>query len=262
MSASKTRLMVVGVLFVWGGFSQAQRAEPDLSWTFQWGDTRHGLLFDDAGMSPEIKTVIRDDLEQVCRLNPHSNAVFHAYAPDDGRYGECTGLVWIRQPVACPEEVSCWDYRLYGGTNFFIATPELCSKYAGKAALTNRLEDAAATLSNFLHTANLVSVSNTTAAAFADMWWRFKKGRPGMLDDDTAESFADGIRAMGGDRHHQPSLLFFWERPATYWNAPPETSPTFGCTITAIPKTGGGEMEAVEMDAVYKGGKWRFVAWE
>ena len=245
-----------------GNALHAQTGTPDLSWAFQWEGTGYGLLFEDEGLSPVLRNTIRYDIEQTYRFNARTNASFRVYLPGDEKYGEYMGRVGLGNAIACPRELRAWDYRVYGGTNYLVVTESLCTKYAEKTALTNQHAAASGSFSNFLHTANTVSVTNTTPAAFAQMWWRFQEGRAGAEADDTPQSFMEGIQSMNEELYYPPSLLFFWEREATHWNAPSDGQNTFGCTIQSVPKTGGNGFDKVDMDAVYKDGQWRFVAWE
>ena len=93
------------------------------------------------------------------------------------------------------------------------------SNYVGKIDLTNQHSVAMGSLSNFLHTANHVAIGSTTPAEFAQMWWRFKQGRAGELNDDTTESFTEGIQSMSEGKYYCLSLLSIWERAASYWDA-------------------------------------------
>jgi hypothetical protein len=249
--------LLLSVQFAWG-----QNPAPELSWTFQWGAEPCGLLFGDADLPSGVKAAIRDDIKRVYQVNPQSNTVSRLYLPGDEKYGQFTGVVWFERTTACPEEIQSLDYRVYGGANYsFIAEP-LCSVYAAKVALTNQHPAAIGSLADFLHSVNHMSASNTTSAAFAQMWWRFKKGRAGALADDTPQSFAEGIQSISDDRYYCLSLLAVWERAPSYWNALSTEPPIVGCTIKALPKSGGDHFDEVSMDAIYKDGQWRFVAWE
>lgn len=242
--------------------AHAQSGKPDLSWTFQRAGTQLGLLFEAAGLSPAVRCAIRDDVEQTYRANPGATAVFRAYSPGDEKHGVYAGRVWLENPVTCPDGLRSLDYRVYGGVNYLAVPASLCANYAVQITLTNQHAVAVGSLSSFLHTANHLSVTNTTAAAFAQMWWRFKEGRAGAEGDDTPQSFTEGIQSMSAEQHYHPSLLLFWERVPTHWDAPSDGQSVFGCTIRSVPKTGGNGFDGVDMDAVYKDGEWRFVAWE
>lgn len=249
-------------LLLSGQFAWGQSPAPDLSWTFQWGAVRCGLLFGNAGLPSGVKAAIRDDIERVYQFNPQSNTTSRLYSPGDEKYGQSTGVVWFERTTACPEEIRSLDYRVHGGTNYYFIAESLCSAYAAKAALTNQHHAAMGSLSSFLHSVDHMSAVNTTSAAFAQMWWRFKKGRAGAPDDDTPQSFAEGIQSMGEDRYYCLSLLSVWERAPSYWNAPSAGPPIAGCTVKTLPKSGGDNSDEADMDAIYKDGQWRFVAWE
>lgn len=242
---------------VWG-----QNPMLDLSWTFQWGTNTVGVFFEDPSLTTPVKAAIRDDIKQVYQFNPQSNTTSKLYLPDDEEHGKYIGVFLFNKETACPKELCSLDYNVYGGTNYYAITESLSSSYAKKIALTNQHHVATGSLSNFLHTVNHVSVGNTSVAEFAQMWWRFKKGRSGEVADDTPENFAEGIQSMSEDRYYCLSLLSLWERPPSYWNVPPTKPLVVGCTIKAIAKTGNGDSDGTDMDAVYKEGQWRFVAWE
>ena len=234
---------------------------PELSWTFQWGTNTYGLLYGDTNLTSGVKAAIRDDIEQTYRHNPQSNTTFRLYLQGEQKYNEYTGLIWLEKAVACPKEIRTWNFRVYGGTNYLFVSESLCSTYSEKVALTNRQNVAISCLSNFIYSVNHLSASNTTLTAFAQMWWRFKKGRTGALSDDTPQSFMEGIQSMDED-YYYPSLLYFWERTSAHWNVPSAEPPILGCTIKALPKGKADDFDEVDMDAIFKDGAWRFVAWE
>ncbi|MCL1919597.1 MAG: hypothetical protein FWG50_00780 [Kiritimatiellaeota bacterium] len=250
-------LFLLSAQSVWG-----QNPVPDLSWTFQWGTNTAGMLFEDAALAMPVKAVIRDDIKRVYQLNPQSNATFRLYLPSEEEHGKYTGVFQFERSMACPKDIHSLDYCIYGGTNYYAITESISTIYSEKIALTNQHHAAIGSLSNFLHTVNHVSVGNTTPVEFAQMWWRFKKGRAGALADDTVESFTEGIQSMSEDRYYCLSLLSVWERPPSYWSVPSAKPLVVGCTIKALPRAGNGNSDGIEMDAVYKDGQWRFVAWE
>ena len=249
-------------LTLFAQIARGQTPAPDLSHTFLWGASPAGVVFEDTALAAPVKAAIRDDIRRVYQSNPQSNAVFRLYLPGDEEYGGRTGVFRLERPTACPDELRGLDYIAYGGTNYYFITEALSSAYASKIALTNRHHEAMGSLSNFLHSASHVSAAETAPDAFAQMWWRFKQGRAGELADDTAGGFAEGIQSMSEDRYCCLSLLSVWERPPSYWNAPAAGPPVMGCTVTALPKDGDGNPDGMKMDAVYKDGQWRFVAWE
>ena len=256
------RLLLLMFVCLVGNAVNAQTGTPDLSWTFQWDGARYGLLFETDGLSSAILNTIRNDIEQTYRFNPRTSASFHVYLPGDENHGKYRGRVSLGNTVACPDELQDWNYRVYGGMNYLVVTESLCANYIGKVALTNQHASALGSFSNFLHTANHLSITNTTPVAFAQMWWRFQEGRVGAEADDTPQSFLEGIQAMSEELHYPPSLLLFWEREPTHWDAPSDGQSAFGCTIRSVPKAGGNGFDGVDMDVVYKDGQWRFVAWE
>jgi len=251
------RLFVVVLLAgqsVWG-----QNPTPDLSWTFQWGTNASGVVFEDTSLTASVKAAIRDDIKRVYQFNPQSNATFRLYVLGDEEHGKYTGTFGFEKTTACPNEIRGLDYCVYGGTNFYAVTESISSAYAEKIALTNQHPMIMGSLSNFLHTANHVTVGKTTPTEFVPMWWLLKKGRVAELADDTPEGLQEGIQSMSEARHYCLSLLSLWEKPPSDWGVPSEKPLVVGCTVTTVSKTDGYK---IDMEAVYKKGKWRFVAWE
>jgi len=231
----------------------------DLSWTFQWGTNTVGTLFEDTSLTASVKATIRDDVRRVYQFNPQSNATFRLYVPGDEEYGKYMGVFSFEKETACPKEIRSLDYCVYGGTNYYAITEAISSAYAEKIALTNQYPAVMGSLTNFLHTANHVSVGNTTPAEFVPMWWLLKKGRAVELADDTTDGFNEGIQSMSEDKYYCLSLLSLWKKPPSDWGVLAEEPLVVGCTVTSVSKADGYK---INMDAVYKKGKWRLVAWE
>ena len=257
----KLQMVSITVFFV-AVAAYPQASPGDWSWTFLRNGETCGLSFEDTNLPVSVKAAIRDDVCWSYSLAADSNRFTRLYAPGDPEYGTFVGREGVEGDYGCAVELSEWNYNLHNGSRYFHVAKNLSARFLQAIALTNQHPVAAGSLSNFLHTANHLSVTNTTPAAFAQMWWRFKEGRAGALADDTPQSFTEGIQSMSEDSHYHSSVLLFWARESTYWRAPSDGQSIFGCTIKSIPKTGGDGFDQMDMDTVYKDGQWRFVAWE
>ena len=237
--------MVAGVILS----ACAQSGGADLSWTFQWGNQCYGLLFEDDGLTPDIKAAIRDDVQGVLSYNPMTNATFNVLSPKDSQYGAYDGRMTLSNAML-PSGFPLSLYKTVGGINYFDVDINDGSNYMAKVALTNQQNMAISGLSNFLFSAQNMTTGNTTVSEFQQKWWHPLKESVYVPREPDTDSVMRYIAMFGGLYYAYPSILSFEtvSDSGKSW---------FGCKIWTWKKTGAPD--ALEMDIVYGGGEWRFV---
>ena len=226
-----------------------QTPPDDWSWTFQWGNQHYGLLFEDVGLTPDIKAAIKDDVQGVLSYNPVTSATFNVLSPKDSRYGAYTGRMTLSDAMV-PFGFPLALYKVIGGMNYFAVDVAAGSSYAAKIALTNQQNMAISGLSNFLFSVQNMTTGNTTVAEFQQKWWHPIKESVYVPREPDPDSVVGYIAKFGGLYYAYPSILSFEtvSDGGKSW---------FGCKIWTWQKNGA--RDALEMDIVYGGGEWRFV---
>lgn len=237
--------MVAGAI----GNAYAQSGSPDLSWTFQWGNQCYGLLFEDDGLTPDIKAAIRDDVQGGLSYNPVTNATFKVLSPGDSQYGAYDGRMTLSNAML-PSGFPLSLYKAVGGMNYFAVAIVAGSNYVAKIALTNQQNVAISGLSNFLFSVQNMTTGNTTVAEFQQKWWHPLKESVYVPREPDPDSVLGYIAMFGGLYYAYPSILSFEtvSDSGKSW---------FGSKIWTWRKNGA--RDALEMDVVYGGGEWRFV---
>jgi len=229
--------------------THAQAPSPNLSWTFPWGNTWYGLLFEDSELTDGVKTAIRDDVQGVLSYNPQTNATFSALSPEDLDFGRYDGHITFSNSML-PSGFPLFHYKAFNGTNYFAVTIENGSNYVAKVAFTNQYKVEISGLSNFLHTAQNMATTNTTIAEFQQKWWNPIEEKVPMPENVSADSLRKYITDLGGLYYYYPSILAI--ETVTY-----EGKSWLGCKVWTQKK--GSLTGYLEMDLVYGGGCWRFV---
>jgi hypothetical protein len=233
-------------------FAQAQTLPPDLSWTFQWENASYGLVFENTNLTTSVRSAIRDDIQQVYSYNPSSNIAYRIYQPEDtDKYGKYTGHMHLRENWTCPSGLSGWDYKIYGGINYFFIGAEVSANYIAKIALTNQYHTEIANLSNFLHTVNNLTTNNITLTAFQQMWWSLATDTVYFPEEPNPDHWATLLRETSEMRFPYPSILAFEERTDIQGN------PLLILSIKTVKKD--SLQNYVEAVFFFRAGQWRFM---
>jgi hypothetical protein len=231
-----------------GLFANAQNPPFDLSWTFQCDNARYGLLFESANLTADVKTSIRDDVQNVFSCNSSAGATFHALSAGEPKYGIYTGWMSFSEGKI-PNGFPLFFYKVFNGTNYFIVDAVSSDDYATKIALTNQQCIAINSLSNFLYTVQNMTTNSTTVASFKQKWWNPLK--EDVYDPQEPDAAIVKYISMYGELHYfYPSILSF--ENVTY-----EGKSWFGCKVWTSKK--GNLKPYLQLDLVFGGGEWRFV---
>lgn len=233
----------------------AQTPTVDLSWSFQWGEERFGLLFEDTNLTTSAKAAIRDDIQLVYSYNPSTNVTYRVYQNGDSKFGQYTGKMCLSGRWVCPQRLNSWDYKIYGGTNYFCVTPEDSARYLLKIALTNQFYTQVVGLSNFLYTVKTMTTNNITQTTFAQMFWIHDSGRCAQVADmGSSENINANIQFWASGTYYLSSLLQYWDETEGAYAS-------FGCTVNVYyPSTSWrNERDTNPEKLIYKDGQWRFV---
>jgi hypothetical protein len=234
---------LLSVQFAWG-----KNPAPELSWTFQWGSSRYGLLFENTSLAAEVKTAIRDDVQNILSYNPHAGATFHTLSAGDSGYGVYAGWMTLSDGMV-PNDFPLFFYKMFSGTNYFVVGSVSGANYITQIALTNQQCAAINSLSNFLYTVQNMTTNNTTVAGFKQKWWNPLK--EDVYDPQEPDApLVKYIATYGEMYYFYPSILSFE-------NVTCEGQSWFGCKVWIKRKTDATDV--LQMDLVFGGGEWRFV---
>jgi hypothetical protein len=166
----------------------------DLSWTFQWDNVTHGLLFEDTNLTVSAKAAIRDDIQLILSYNPSSNVIYYVFPSTSSYYGQFTGRMTIEHNRLTPPDFSFSLYDVYGGTNYFMINEKMCINYLAKIALTNQYVMAMNNCSNFLYMLSTVTTNNMSHAEYLETAWSISSDRMPTLADIDEREYRNGIK--------------------------------------------------------------------
>ena len=165
----------------------------DLSWTFQWGADRYGLLFDVTNLSASAKGAIRGDMEHVLSYVQKSETEFYTFEVDDSYYGEYIGRISWPNGAGGVKPFPLSVYSVFGGTNYYHVSESRNTEYLAGIALTNQYREAVAAVPGWIAVMNSATTNTMSCAEYVDYVWFEDLERVATTNDLTASDYLDGV---------------------------------------------------------------------
>ena len=164
----------------------------DLSWTFQWGTNRYGLLFDATNLSASAKGAIRDDIELLLSYMPQNETEIYILKSGDSYYGEYVGRIsWPNRKGMKPFPLSV--YSVFGNTNYYHVSESRSVEYLAGIALTNQYRKAVTAIPGWFSQRASASTNTMSCAEYVDCVWFFDLERVATTNDLTASDYVKGL---------------------------------------------------------------------
>ena len=221
----------------------------DLSWTFQWGANRYGLIFEATNLSSGAKGAIRGDMEHVLSYVPKNETEFYIFKAGDSYYGEYVGRIsWPNDQGVKPFPLSV--YSVFGNTNYYHVSESESAEYLAGIALTNQYREAVAAVPGWIAAKNGATTNTMSCAEYVDGFWFEDLERVATTNDLSPRDYLEGIAEFQNWQSCLPVSILDFEQFSEN-----------GSTRLALKVRNRNVMSGsiVTMGAIYVDGKWRNV---
>jgi hypothetical protein len=222
--------------------------------TFQWENSRWGLAFEDTNLTEQVKDIIRSDIEHIFSWIPTTNVAVFANTVEYGIHrNPLLGVPTEKEYI--PDGIHFATYETQGTTNYFKVSVLGSSNYLAKIALTNAHPNMLENMSNFLAQVALKTSTNTTDAAFTELFWSLEENRR-MVSADWGDRNCQQQKEVYLDVHYYfPSLLDF--QMCEYNTG----MPVLVCAMRKTPKNDPSVFRLADV-LTFASNQWYFADWK